>query len=272
MHTLGARVIWASRLADRVYSLYDRTRSLLVTSFASDGVLAAYNDLAYASTGNYVPGSARARSTLFHWEEDIVRRVFPEPPARVLIGGAGGGRETFVLAARGYDVTAFEPSPGLVHAMKAHAEKNGAGVEVLIGRYETMPIVRQVDTGAPVDLSQREPFDVAMLGWSSFSHIRRRENRIATLRAFGALARGPVVVSFLVRQPATGPRHPLSQLSASLGLRDEGDNFSTQIGFYHLSGQEELAGEIEAAGLEIVDASYDDGDGHWPWVAARARR
>jgi hypothetical protein len=46
----GARLIRATFLLDRAYLAVDRARSALVTAFASDAVLAAYNDLTYGAT------------------------------------------------------------------------------------------------------------------------------------------------------------------------------------------------------------------------------
>ena len=78
---------------------------------ASDRLLSKYNDLTYAHSDAYHPGSSRYRDALHPWEETVVGSHFPAPPSRVLIGAAGGGREAFALARRGYAVVAFEPSP-----------------------------------------------------------------------------------------------------------------------------------------------------------------
>src|SRR5687767_14651727 len=48
---------------------------------------------------------------LFDWEEQVVREHFPPPPARVVVTGAGAGREVLALLRLGYDAVGFEPSP-----------------------------------------------------------------------------------------------------------------------------------------------------------------
>ena len=68
-------------------------------------------------------------------------------PGRLLIGGAGGGREAFALAARGYEVVAFEPSAALARSMVQHAPA-GISVEALIGRYEDLPWLTSADEPA----------------------------------------------------------------------------------------------------------------------------
>ena len=115
----AARAVRLTHLVDRAYRRFDRLRSALVVSFASDRFFDEYNSLAYSATENYQPGSEAFRSGLFDWEEDAVRRYFPAPPSRVLVGGAGGGREPFALADKGYVVVAFDPAEPLVRAMAA---------------------------------------------------------------------------------------------------------------------------------------------------------
>jgi SAM-dependent methyltransferase len=266
---LVARVIQATTAVDWVYRRFDRLRALLVTAYATDAALGAYNDLVYGATPIYDASQAGFRERLFDWEEDVVARVLPAAPSRVLVGGAGGGREAFQLAARGYQVTAFEPSPGLARSMSERASRDGSGVEAFVGRYEGLPVVHAVDTGEPVDLARVPRFDASMLGWSSFSHIRDPRARIATLRAFADLTDGPVVVSFFSTPPAAPAPGRLRRFLNSLGRRSPGDAFTVHIGFYHLSSPEEIAQEVAAAGLSIVASSFNDSDGHWPWVAVR---
>jgi len=270
---LGARVIRASILADRAIAHFDRVRSLVVTSLASDAVLEAYNDLAYRSTVVYDATAPQFREQLFNWETELVDRAFPAPPGRVLVGGAGGGREAFELCARGFTVTAFEPSHALARSMGDRARSSGAAVQPLVGRYQDLPVLRTLD-GQPVDLRDQARFDAALLGWSSYSHIRQRSERVATLAALARLTEGPVCASFFLRRETPGPAatHPLSAWAARRGLRREGDRFTPHIGFFHQSTVEEIDGEIAEAGLVRVGLSDNDGDGYWPWFAAARPR
>ncbi|MBA2302321.1 MAG: class I SAM-dependent methyltransferase [Acidobacteria bacterium] len=265
---LVARMIKATTAIDWAYRRFDRMRALLVTAYASDEALAAYNDLTYGAAPVYDAHASQFRERLFNWEEDFVARVFPAAPSRVLVGGAGGGREAFQLAGRGYDVTAFEPSPHLARSMADRARASGAAVSALLGRYESLPVLQDIGNGERIDLTLTRPFDASMLGWSSFSHIRDTRTRIAALRRFAALTDGPVVVSFFSTPPAK-PAAPssLRRVMNRLGRRSDGDAFTVHIGFYHLSSPGEVAREVAAAGLQIVMESYDDSDGHWPWVA-----
>jgi hypothetical protein len=265
---VGAGILRATTAVDAAYRLFDRVRSALVTKYASDSVLAAYSDRMYAATSTYRADSPNFREGLFHWEDDMVARVFPEPPGRVLVGGAGGGREAFALAARGFEVVAFDPSHGLARSMADRASAVPAVIP-LIGRYEDLPRLRHVQTGAAADVRELGPFSVTVFGWTSFSHIRRRAERVAALRAAAAITGGPVVISFFLR--TVGPRGPerlMQRVGRTLGLAYNGDQFTPYIGVFHKSTLEELEAEIAEAGLRIADASYDDSDGRWPWIAA----
>jgi SAM-dependent methyltransferase len=265
---VGARLIRGSLLADQGFKRFDQLRSFLITSFAGDGTLEAYNDLTYGATRVYDASTPVFRTRLFNWEAELVDRVFPKPPSRILVGGAGGGREAFELVARGYEVTAFEPSEVLARSMAEKAKERAAPVDVLLGRYEDLPRLRDFASRQPVDLTARPHYAAALLGWSSFSHIRRREGRIATLQRFAAVTDGPVIASFFLRPPSTRPRvHPLARLSIARGWRSEGDSFTPHIGYFHLSSADELAHEVADAGLVLVDASYNDSEGYWPWIA-----
>lgn len=259
--------IQATTLVDRAYRGFDRLRRVLVTAYASDGVLAAFNDLTYAATPVYDASDAQFRERLFNWEMDAVARVFPPAPARVLVGGAGGGREPFELARRGYEVMAFEPAAALARSMAARVAANGLRVTPLVGRYEELPVLHEVATGRAIDLSHEARFGAALLGWASFSHIREQRMRVATLRAMAALTDGPVIVSFYKDPRPRQASGRWDRFFKRFGRRSEGDAFTIYVGFYHLTSPDEMARDVAAAGLEFVDTSYDDSDGHWPWVA-----
>jgi SAM-dependent methyltransferase len=258
-------------MADWMYDRFDRLRSRLVSRLASDDVLDAYNDLNYGRQPVYEAGSAVFRATLFNWEAEMLDRVAPPPPARILVGGAGGGREAFALAARGYEVTAFEPSPALARSMAAQATARSAPVEALVGRYEQLPRLEPVHEPGLVDLAARARFDAAILGWASYSHVRSRCARVSTLRAFAQVTDGPVALSFYLDHGRPARPGLAARLLDAIGLTGGLDRFGPHVGFFHLSRREELEGEILDAGLVVLDASWDDSDGRWPWVAVASR-
>jgi hypothetical protein len=187
----------------------------------------------------------------------------------VLVGGAGGGREPFALVGRGYEVVAFEPSAALARSMVDHAPA-GVHVEALVGRYEDLPMLTSAATGASVDVRGFAPFQAAVFGWASFSHLRTATARVAALRAVGDLTNGPVLLSFYTRRPRlTQSMGLVHTMARALGLRFQGDLFTPFAGFYHLSDRAELENETRQAGLEIVRASFDELDGSWPYLVVQ---
>jgi hypothetical protein len=266
---LLARCIRASTIVDRAARRFDQARSALLTRLTPATVLDACNDLAYERTPVYRAGSPEFRHTLFNWEAEAIASTFPDPPGRVLIGGAGGGREAFALASRGYQVVAFEPSAILARSMVEHGP-GGADVQALIGRYEELPWLTNAATGARFDVRAGGPFEAALFGWTSFSHLRTRAARVSALRGVGELTNGPVMLSFYARRPqVASPAGFFHRTAGALGLRFEGDLFTPYVGFYHLSAPDELAAEVRDAALEPVCASFDELDGRWPYVVVR---
>jgi hypothetical protein len=235
---------------DRAYRVFDRLRSRIVLRCASAAFYDVYNDLTYARQNIYRAGTTAFRATLFPFEERAISSHFPPPPGTVLIGAAGGGREALALARWGYRVVAFEPAwPPATSLRQVCGE---LPIETLVGRYEEIPLMRST-TYPPVtvDLRSRAPFEAAILGWTSFSHLRSDARCIETLREFGHLTRGPILLSY----------YPASDDGSSSG-------FLIGIGYYRkFSGAEirELAGH---AGLEIVHLDEED---NWPHAIVRAR-
>src|SRR6185436_8671386 len=89
---VGARLLAVSGGVDRMYRWFDRLRSELVAAWASPQVLDRFNEIAYGGAPRYQPESGVFRARLFPFEENALRDHFPPPPARVILGGAGGGR------------------------------------------------------------------------------------------------------------------------------------------------------------------------------------
>jgi 2-polyprenyl-3-methyl-5-hydroxy-6-metoxy-1,4-benzoquinol methylase len=257
----GAWLIRASTVIDNGYRRFDRVRSELVAALASDAVLDRFNEIAYGQTHAYRPDTSDFRAYLFPWEEAVVRDSFPGPPARVLVGGAGGGREPLALAQLGFEVVAFDPAEPLISALARQAPPNVAALQ---GAYEDMDML----------FAEGERFDAAIVGWGSFSHLRDDESRIGTLRSFARLTDGPILVSFLALK-AGGIPPGLARIRRFLPRRpnrDDQDIFAVSIGFYHPVDEEEVRRLAEAAGLELTHLSFDSRDTNWPHVVLRRRQ
>jgi hypothetical protein len=265
----AARIILATgavdrayRIAGRAYALFDRLRSELVSALASDAVLDRFNELAYARTRRRRE-AVDAHMHLFPWEQSVVNEFFPRPPARVLVGGAGGGREAFMLAKMGFEVVAFEPSRPLAEAMAARASE-GTNVDARRGSYQEMD--RLLPPG------ESPLFQAAILGFGSFSHLRNERTRIATLRLFGRLTEGPILVSFTPGERAISPRLArFRQLLPRRRGRDFDAAFTVGIGFFHSVDQDEVRSLARRAQLEIVKLDFDERDVSPPYAVLAAQ-
>jgi hypothetical protein len=263
----GARLILATRAIDKAYRLFDKIRSEFVLAVASGAIIERFNDLSYGKTNSYDPASSAFRKYLFPWEEQVIEKFFPAPPARILIGGAGGGREVFALVSRGYEVVAFEPSKALVESM-SNMVAEGIDVKVFCASYDDLPHLSPAKPGhSMANLEDMSTFDAAIVGWGSFSHLTSEESRVRTLKAFAKATKGPIVVSFLSFRPTAKDIPPPSKLRRFLPgkfNREAGNAFSVYIGFYHEMHEAEIIDIAHQSGLKIVHLNTDGRDTNWP--------
>ena len=261
--TLLARAILATKTVDRAYRLFDRARSRAVVRWASDAVLDEFNAVAYARDDTYRPETAAFRSKLFPWEAAAVRDHFDPPPGRILLGGAGGGREAFALAEQGYEVIAFEPATELAEAMAVRAVAIPL-VRSYRAHYEDLPLLepaRLGDTGA--DVRDLAPFTAAVMGWGSFSHLASHAARVRALASLGEVTAGPILVSFLAFSS-----RPTGLFGAQHDRR--GDVFSIFIGYYHSVTDRELEELAAAANLDVTALNTDETESTWPHAVLRS--
>jgi hypothetical protein len=262
-----ARLLRTSLVVDRGAVLFDRLRSRLVCTLASDGVFGAYNTLAYGGSGAYHPGQDAFRSDWFPWERRAVDTYFPAPPGRVLVGGAGGGREVLQLVSRGYDVVAFDPVRALVVDL-TRVEADTGRLTAYVGAYETFPRLHVVGDDIDVTLDALERFDGAICGWGSLAHVRVDADRVAALRRIAARVDGPILISVYspIWQPscARGIRG-----AASRWLYGNGAAFLPGIGRVQTFDEESLRDLIARAGLEILFLSTAPAVDNWPHAVVR---
>jgi len=258
--SIGARAIRSTLIVDKAFGLFDRLRSRAVLSLATPDVLEAYSELAYSAQDTYQSDQPTTELGLFAWEERALA-AFPAAPARVLVGAAGGGREAFALAGRGYAVTAFEPSPVLAQSMARRAERDG-GVAAYRARYADLPVLQPaLASGASLDARTVAPFAAGILGWASLSHLTTDQARLEALQWFARLVSGPILVSFFTRQDPGAPAPARGVPKAA---------FTMRIGQYSLLGRADLDDLAQRAGLvvDMVDLNYLEG---WPNAILRPR-
>ena len=259
---LGARLLRATVLIDRAYQRFDRARSLTVLAGASDGLLEAYGRRVFDQSPTFRAGSGSFRQGLFAWEERAIGECFPPPPARLLVGGAGGGRESLALVARGYRVVAFDPAGVLVrsHCEAARALPDGA-LRAHCASYADLPGLPATAQFPACDLASEPPFDAAILGWTSLSHILTDDGRVEALVRMARVTRGPLLVSYFGRPDAPAPAAGRLCAIKARALRRGPAMFTVALGFARLISDEDLCDFAARAGLRIARLDHAS---EWP--------
>lgn len=213
-----------------------------------DGERVTYADEAYT------------RSGMRPAERHLVERNFPAG-GRILVTGAGGGREVLALLDAGFDAYGLEPNARLVTAGNHTLESLGHGERLHLMPRSAMPPGRAA-----------ERYDALVVGWTSYTLMAGSSARIAFLRTAVShlVADAPVLLSTWVRDERDAQAKHVALVAAKIRrVRrsrevEEGDGLAPN--FVHRFTGEELGREIAAAGLTAVDQALDE---HL-WVVARA--
>ncbi len=215
------------------------------------------NAAIYAREKGYLSGGRWFAQGLFDWEKKAMEHpAFPRQ-GRLLLGGAGGGRELHALLKLGYRVTAFDPCKAMLPSLQSCVQKVASAVGPFCASYEDLI------AGRVPDEVKDSQYDAVILGWGSFSHVLNAADRSALLRVLKSLCRsGPVLLSFLT-PPTTPagrierPRPNLRKLFRMLGAPAEasdGDAFQPGAGFVHLFTPEEVRALASEAGYRLLVA------------------
>lgn len=200
----------------------------------------AEGDLLYTDAAHITRG-------LVAWEvEALTRHVLPG--ARLVITGAGAGREVLGALELGLYPLAFEPN----------AELCAAGNRVL-AREDVAP---RLTVSARDAFPPTGPADAVLVGWTSYSHIAGRARRIAFLRAARAVlpVGGPLILSCValrgrpryfahVERAARSARRVTSRPAPELG-----DVLSP--GFLHCFTQAEVEAELADGGFRCIEFAF----------------
>ena len=195
------------------------------------------NDIAYADPAWVGRG-------LHDWEREAIDRHFPER-ARIVVTGAGGGREVLALLEMGHDAVGYEPHAGLA----------ASGARLLADRGHPGRLHASPRDAWPAGA---ERCDGVVVGWGSYTLIQGRATRVAFLRgAAQALEEGgPLLVSFFNR---AGNERYLAQVHRVARVvrrlrRAEPPEPGDALGpnFAHSVSRQELEDELRDGGFEPV--------------------
>lgn len=172
---------------------------------------------------------------LWEWEESVFQECFSHCK-RVIVAGAGGGREMIALSRMGMEVVGFDPSNDLVEACRRNL------------RLAKVPAVCFFAPPGEIP-GESKSFDGLVIGRGVYHHIPGSARRVAFLKACArrVFNGSPVAIGdFLTR---TSKR---SLTSYALGSAiEQGDAISTS--FYHYFTQEEIRSELDQAGYDLEE-------------------
>ncbi len=172
--------VWLAHRSARAFG------GLLTQACTADELSRLTTRIYDASFASYAPEQG-----LREWEQSWFATYLPPAPARVLVGGAGSGREVAPLLAAGYSVDAFDPVP-------RYAAECATLPGIGLARCTDFAGFERELLGAPGGGGfAAAPYDAVVLGWCSLDHVLVHADRERLLRAACAAApRGPVLSSF----------------------------------------------------------------------------
>lgn len=218
----------------------------------------AVTNAIYEKDKGYSSGGTYFRQSLFDWEKKLLQAPFPSS-GKILVGGAGGGREVSALLKRGYRVWAFDPVSTFVRDMELVGDGH-EGLKVWQDSYENFSQNASTDSGNYFREHSIDDFDGVVLGWGSFSHLLSDSSRCDLLQVIRKIApKAPVLLSFLTRNESQTSRwdrmRPFLRKSfRMMGARNqlkEGDTFYPGSGFVHLFSPEEILELASESGYHV---------------------
>jgi len=234
-----------SDLLDRAYRNFDVLRSELLLANVSPEHWHRFTVHNYDR--NQLFHSDQHHQRVFPWEKACFDDFFPAPSGRVLVGGAGSGREMSVLMGMGYRVAGFEPAAALV-ARGREILSPEALLGFDVGGYEELVDGR-------LEVARRGPFDAVVLGWGSLSHVASAATRERLFRMLPTLCPdGPVLLSWIEAKPVGKKRDRLRRGLSRIGSAtpSANDSFRPHMGFIHALDRDELVMLAALADREVV--------------------
>lgn len=184
---------------------------------------------------------------LFEWEKTVVEQYYSKCK-KILIGGAGGGREIVALSKLGYDVTGFESNAHLVEFGNILLKEVGIYKSIKLTKRDCCP-------------DNNEQYDGIILGWGMYMLIPGKERRITLLKNLRNKIPpdSPILLSFFSRKEEinifgkiTKHANFIRKLFRKQPLQT-GDRLQPNL--VHYFTENELRNELEAGGFRLVDYS-----------------
>ncbi|AFZ34577.1 hypothetical protein Sta7437_0997 [Stanieria cyanosphaera PCC 7437] len=192
------------------------------------------------------------RSGFWDWEVQAIQDYF-ESSKKILVAGAGGGREIYALHKSGYQADGFECNPNLVEFANNFLSKEGINSQVKIAPRDTCPTFNQV-------------YDGLIVGWGAYTNIQGKQHRIEFLKQMRSQVKNqaPLLLSFFPRK-GNNLSYKLIALIGNL-IRslpwaekiELGDSLLPHRIFVHYFTKEEIEYELNEAGFKLIFFANDN--------------
>jgi hypothetical protein len=189
----------------------------------------------------------------FEWEQSALARFFRRG-SRILVAGAGGGREVLALRKAGFEAGGFECSLPLVRASEQIFDGLGESNYVTYCEPDSVPPGPRI-------------YDGIVMGWTVYTHIPTKARRVAFLRALSqrALPNSPLLISFLTRHSSSSDEALVYRVATLCRFFLHGSKEPLELGdrisfarYIHSFTSDEVEAELRSAGFRI-EYHHDDG-------------
>ena len=186
------------------------------------------------------------RSGFWDWEAEAIQQYFGSA-SKILVAGAGGGREIYALTQAGYKADGFECNPTFVSYANEFLRQEKIDSLVKLASRDRCP-------------EFEDTYDGLIVGWGAYTNIQGKQNRIEFLKQMLAQTDGrevPILISFFPRK-GKGRSYRVMQIVGNI-LRiirskpvvELGDSLLPHRIFVHYFIHEEVKKELENAGFEL---------------------
>ncbi|MCC6647814.1 MAG: class I SAM-dependent methyltransferase [Polyangiaceae bacterium] len=212
----------------------------------------------YDADSSYFPGG-KVADGLHAFEEEALAQPGMPRAGRVLIGGAGAGRETRALVSRGFSVFAFEPAELFHSELEKTARASGGKVQAARAAYADL--IEAADGRGALAAARSLDFSLVITGWGSLLHLPERETQDALMRAIRSLApEAPVLLSVNVRGPWSAPKTRWDPVRARWAAaierlggrhRPDGAYFDAMCGFAYSYTEDDVVRLARVGGYRV---------------------
>jgi hypothetical protein len=194
-------------------------------------------------------------SGLFDWEVPVIDRYFRRG-SRILVAGAGAGREVLALRKEGFDADGFECSLPLILASQRIFDELGESKHLVHCAPDDVP------PGPAI-------YDGVIVGWGVYAYIPTRLRRILFLQSLRERARphSPLLISFFAERSGSWDESVVYRTAALTRLLLGGRKEPLELGdhledgrYFHRFTRDEMEEELKTAGFRLAHYAEDIGD------------